>query len=78
MNDLQEELEVMIGRLPLEHNEGIYSFVKWLKRFSEVTDNFGIVYDKSYVVEQLLKLGYRENDYVGWKGSGVLKSKLSI
>lgn len=65
---LQEELDVTIGRMPLEHGEGLLNFVGWLKRFVELTDRVGITYNKDFVLKGLAKLGYKENDYVGYDG----------
>ena len=66
----QEQLDKHIIKLQdcFHTNHHPLDFAKWLRTFSELTDHTGVTYDKNVVLDKFTLLGYKENEYVGWKG----------
>lgn len=66
----QNEMDKLI--LNLQDNfhtyHNVLDLARWLKRFAELSDNVDVSYNKSIILHKLEQLGYKENEYVGYKG----------
>lgn len=61
----QLKIDELLNDFPSKVNK---DFIIWLKSFCEVSDHIGVTFDKDYVIKNLYDLGFKNNDYVGFKG----------
>ena len=61
----QLKIEALLNDFPSKVNK---DFIIWLKSFCETSDNIGVTFDKDTVIKKLYDLGFKNNDYVGFKG----------
>lgn len=63
---VQEDMDSLVPEL----NQSIENedLLKWLIDFTNKAGHIGITYDKDYVLDELRKLGFEDNMWVGHKG----------
>lgn len=63
---IQEDMDNLVPELCQSiDNENL---LKWLIDFTQKADHVGITFDKEYVLDELRKLGFEDNMWVGYKG----------